>query len=435
MSAWFAQQPVIQLEPAKSEDGEPLTEEGDIRASAAMGAETTALGGVLPMVAPVTELVRGAVEQVSDGPDLIILPQGGSAAEFSPSSATAVDAGPSLPNHPAPVADPGVIASDPETFVTARVEDPLLGRSTTRGSTAVDLERSRSGVTTTTAMAADGAATAVTQASVLPGPLPMLRPSIRAIAGKSDPELSSAGVTNDRNLPVRLEIMHRPLQVGGTPLAGEELLHKVPTSVATDDLAALVGQTGTDDEHGTAELAKSPWGDRVVVMGEIPQGHPLSHPTLTVDQAPSSSFPKQLEALVSEGARISLSGGGEKTQMRMTLEPRELGRLEMHISMENGLITARFDAESHMVKQLIEAELPRLRDTLEQQGLHLDQVSVQVGGGQTQGFGDRQMRDRKPIGTTKPRGRYEAVAGVTMASGGPNATPRITLGHSVDYTV
>ncbi len=85
---------------------------------------------------------------------------------------------------------------------------------------------------------------------------------------------------------------------------------------------------------------------------------------------------------------ITLPGGAE---MQIELKPDFLGRLNMIISSENGTVTARFSAESHAVKAIIEANLNSLKDTLNQQGIKVDQLVVDVGTHNHQpGFEQRQ---------------------------------------------
>ncbi len=66
-------------------------------------------------------------------------------------------------------------------------------------------------------------------------------------------------------------------------------------------------------------------------------------------------------------------------EMRMQLEPENLGRLTLKIAVERGLITAKFVAESQEVKQIIESNFNELRDMLQEKGLDVQNFSVSVG--------------------------------------------------------
>ncbi len=206
-------------------------------------------------------------------------------------------------------------------------------------------------------------------------------------------------------------------------------------SAAGNALLSLDQRSVSDDEIGKAERSECSMNDRFVGLGDISIGQSMPSQIPQAAEPPTSRpLPEQLESLLLQVKELSLSRG-ETTEMMMTLEPRELGKLAMHVSMDNGLVTARFEAESHTVKQLIEAELPRLKEDLQQQGIHLDQVSVQVGGGQAQGFAERQMRDRQQSWAYRQRKDQSALSATFAPTARSITVPRVNLGYSVDYTV
>jgi flagellar hook-length control protein FliK len=66
-------------------------------------------------------------------------------------------------------------------------------------------------------------------------------------------------------------------------------------------------------------------------------------------------------------------------EMRMQLEPENLGKLTLKIAVEKGLITAKFVAESYEVKKTIESNFNELKDMLQEKGLTVQNLSVSVG--------------------------------------------------------
>lgn len=76
-------------------------------------------------------------------------------------------------------------------------------------------------------------------------------------------------------------------------------------------------------------------------------------------------------------AEAILTGG--QTEMRIQLEPENLGKLTLKIAVERGLITAKFTAESYEVKQTIESNFNELKDMLQEKGLEIQNLSVSVG--------------------------------------------------------
>ncbi len=71
--------------------------------------------------------------------------------------------------------------------------------------------------------------------------------------------------------------------------------------------------------------------------------------------------------------------GQDKSEMIIQLKPDHLGKLELKVVTEQGIVAAKFIAESQQVKEIIETNMQLLKDSLEKQGLSIDNVSVQVG--------------------------------------------------------
>lgn len=80
---------------------------------------------------------------------------------------------------------------------------------------------------------------------------------------------------------------------------------------------------------------------------------------------------------VVEQAKVVL--GQDKSEMIIHLKPDHLGKLELKVVTEQGIVAAKFIAESNQVKEIIETNMQLLKDSLEKQGLSIDNVSVQVG--------------------------------------------------------
>ena len=80
-------------------------------------------------------------------------------------------------------------------------------------------------------------------------------------------------------------------------------------------------------------------------------------------------------------AHLSLQRRLASTTVHLRLNPQELGELRMEIKVEQDNIKAHIIAQNPQAQEMIDRHLPRLREALEQQGLHLQQVSVTLAGG------------------------------------------------------
>lgn len=67
------------------------------------------------------------------------------------------------------------------------------------------------------------------------------------------------------------------------------------------------------------------------------------------------------------------------SEMVMKLEPESLGKLNLKIVVEKGLITAKFIAESQQVKEVLESSFNQLKDALQEKGIAVQNFSVSVG--------------------------------------------------------
>lgn len=69
---------------------------------------------------------------------------------------------------------------------------------------------------------------------------------------------------------------------------------------------------------------------------------------------------------------------GDKSEMVLSLKPESLGKLSLKVVTENGIVIAKFVAENHQVKQILESNMHLLKENLESQGLNVQGFSVSV---------------------------------------------------------
>lgn len=102
-----------------------------------------------------------------------------------------------------------------------------------------------------------------------------------------------------------------------------------------------------------------------------PQATPLQWTTAGIDVAPGQAGWD--EAL---GDRVMWMAGNKIQSAELKLNPAELGPLRVHISMDDGNATVTFTAQHPVTRDAIEQALPRLREMLADQGLALQNASV-----------------------------------------------------------
>ncbi len=77
-------------------------------------------------------------------------------------------------------------------------------------------------------------------------------------------------------------------------------------------------------------------------------------------------------------AHFSVNKQLEASTVNIKLYPQELGELRMEIKVSQDNIKAHIIAQNPQAEEMINRHLPRLREALEQQGLHLQQIDVTV---------------------------------------------------------
>ena len=87
--------------------------------------------------------------------------------------------------------------------------------------------------------------------------------------------------------------------------------------------------------------------------------------------------PQQVLKPIIEGMRLVQRES--RTEMSIQLQPESLGKLNLKVSVENGLVTAKLVAESQSVGRLIESSLGQLKQSLHDQGIRFDRIEVSVG--------------------------------------------------------
>ncbi len=88
--------------------------------------------------------------------------------------------------------------------------------------------------------------------------------------------------------------------------------------------------------------------------------------------------PQEIYDQISEYMRTNVSG--DISEVEMQLNPENLGRLQIHLSSKEGVVSAQFVAQNEVVKGVLETQLIQLKEQFEQQGMKVDAVEVTVAG-------------------------------------------------------
>lgn len=120
--------------------------------------------------------------------------------------------------------------------------------------------------------------------------------------------------------------------------------------------------------------------------------------------------------------KFELVSKGSSSSVTIELKPEFLGKLHINLSIEDGVLTARFHTDNQQVRHMLEGGIGQLKSALENNGIRLEKAEVNVdlnNSGSFQGFNqpDYQNPDRqKEVRTywveqiSKPETEYEVVS-------------------------
>ncbi|MBE3572684.1 MAG: flagellar hook-length control protein FliK [Moorella humiferrea] len=169
-------------------------------------------------------------------------------------------------------------------------------------------------------------------------------------------------------------------------------------------MAPSVPEQGFKGGHGDAGSGKDAGTDGFHVPLSASAG--LKPEVLPAGKEGSPPLLRNLSEITSavlEAARVTRSTGRQELEIR--LQPENLGHMKLTASLMEGRLVVHFLVENREAARILQAAVPEMRQTLIQQGFHLDQVQVQVGGegsGGSQAWeqGAREWGPRRPPGRT-----------------------------------
>lgn len=94
-------------------------------------------------------------------------------------------------------------------------------------------------------------------------------------------------------------------------------------------------------------------------------------------QTPLQMSQNQAEAANALSERVNMMMSKNLKHVDIRLDPPELGRMQIKLSMNNDQATVQFTVSNQAARDMVEQSMPRLREMMQQQGLQLAQSSVQ----------------------------------------------------------
>lgn len=188
----------------------------------------------------------------------------------------------------------------------------------------------------------------------------------RTLIKKTDPEATENTVTEDEKIALEGKTAKVTVEGKGSRRqdteseTGKEASKEVPMTANTKQNKPVTADITAMGQEQTVIKDKT---DIMANQMETPKTQTLSRAEII------NQIVKKAEILFTDA----------QSEMRMQLEPENLGKLTLKIAVERGLITAKFTAENNEVKQIIESSFNELKDMLQEKGLEVQNFSVSVG--------------------------------------------------------
>ena len=128
-------------------------------------------------------------------------------------------------------------------------------------------------------------------------------------------------------------------------------------------------------------------------------------PGLPVD--PQAVVDTVVTSIVEQIARrAQLVSARGRSRMVIQLEPKDLGKVRVHLSVGANGMDVRLSAESSDAREIIESSLPRLKAAFETQGIILDRFEVTIAPGFSAFASSRRDAEQQGLGVSQSPGYY-----------------------------
>jgi flagellar hook-length control protein FliK len=198
-----------------------------------------------------------------------------------------------------------------------------------------------------------------------------------------------------------------------TNLASEAVVESTsktvePVQEVTDDAKSKHSSDATAVDQAMAGESANGATDAVTAVDPASQG-------AAVD---AHSLAHHLESMVMQ--RLDQPESTDKSSVVLRLDPPELGRVNVHLSVTNDVVSIRMVTTDDAARQVIERQLNQLQQSLTDKGIAFQDFQVQTGGSgqQTPDRGFRkQWADNSGYSASSGRRGFAAVSTTPIRSG------------------
>ena len=221
---------------------------------------------------------------------------------------------------------------------------------------------------------------------ITPDEAPTADESEPATAVKSNKNQSVAGGEDD-SLPVAEVDADKGVEVSriagaNSEVEGEEDVPQANTKAGNSAGPEAAAQRTA--ESNDAVISK----DRIVAEIDGVAETKASQPAAGDRAEAALKLRLQQQVLEAASSRLRIATREGVSSARIRLDPPSLGRMDMRLEVQAGVLNAKVTVEHAWVKEAVTSNLKDLRDSLAEQGVEVESFSVDVNSGK--GFGNSQ---------------------------------------------
>jgi len=316
---------------------------------------------------------------------------------------------------------PGVLTTGAQTNASpslmAALHSQSLDQSTVAG--AATLNANLAQQTAALAQAASGSAS-------------LLAPDTQALPGALLPPMSAADLASIEQIQITVMPAAVALNGNASNLPSTlDVLSLMTGDLKEQDISALSTQfneAGGNDQPADQQPSSNS-GDNTsfgqVLNRQANQNAPATSANVHASTHMAEVYDQLSDKLATEmAARMHKQLSDGEWKMKFGLRPAHLGGVEIQLEMKDGKLDAVFRADNPLTRDLLQNSSQRLREALENFGIHAGQVHVGQQGGNAQQNASRNSANQPQVGdnsTLQVKGD-EAVDATRVASNKANAS-------------
>lgn len=155
----------------------------------------------------------------------------------------------------------------------------------------------------------------------------------------------------------------------------DEVQQDVQQEIETD---VVVNNTKPNEKQSNSQFAQSNENNNMPMGMQATQQNFAAEIVNNLNEAIRYTSVNVEEIVNQIVEQIKLQVTEESSSMEMQLYPESYGKLQLHVAVKDGIVTAQMVVENENVKGIIEAQVVQLREQMNNQGIKVEAVEVTI---------------------------------------------------------